>query len=113
LYVNQEINKELVAKTWATSSQTTDKIETVDANEIIGFAPNNSYNDEFDSSNVQLTNNSAKKFEEILNNTEAFKANNIPASAIIGNGVTPRGYGEYRSYYQLPYIYFNKLFKIF
>lgn len=113
LYVHQEINKELVAKIWATSSQTSDKIETVEANEIIGFAPNNSYNDEFDSSNVQLNSNSAKKFEDILNNTEAFKANNIPASAIIGDGVTPRGYGEYRSYYQLPYIYFNKLFKIF
>jgi hypothetical protein len=62
---------------------------------------------------VQLDSGHSKKFEDILNETSDFTKQNISASSIVGDGILPRSYGEYRSYYQLPYIYFNKLFQIF
>ena len=37
----------------------------------------------------------------------------IDAETVIGEGLLPREVGEYRSYMQIPYIYFNKLFQIF
>ena len=37
----------------------------------------------------------------------------VEPKTVIPNGLLPREYGEYRSYLQLPYIYWNKLFKIF
>ena len=40
-------------------------------------------------------------------------ATGVSADNVLPNGMTPRGIGEFRSYLQLPYIYWNKLFQIF
>jgi len=86
--------------------------ENYNVADIIGFAPNNAFSEGFDYTNVQTSSIKSQPFTDILGNS--FKeATGIDADKVISNGMTPRGYGEYRSYLQLPYIYWNKLFKIF
>lgn len=128
-YVDETINKDLVYDLWSNSSgldttlyENTD--EDYRISEILGFAPNNSYNDEFDYKTFQKQNeNTSEKFEEVLDrrakqvtgNEEATYQSlvGVAADTVIGEGLLPREIGEYRSYMQLPYIYFNKLFQIF
>lgn len=103
--------------------------------DYIGFIPNNSYDDDFDYKVFQLNNqNSSKTFAEVLDAQARAVGNGkdddqngevddkddnyqtvvgIPAETVIGEGLLPREIGEYRSYLQIPYIYFNKLFQIF
>lgn len=142
-YVEETIDKDLIYKLWTSKPNlddlrlqekfkefydvTTGKVTitpNIDYNveDIIGFAPNNSFDENFDYKIFQEKNsNSTKSFAEVLDN----KANGIEegktyadytginADTVIGNGLLPRDIGEYRSYMQLPYIYFNKLFQIF
>jgi len=128
-YVEETINKDLVYDLWSnggglntTLYENTD--ESYRLSEIIGFAPNNSYNDEFDYKTFQKKNeNTSEKFEEVLDRRAKQVAGNdeatyqslvgVAADTVIGEGLLPREIGEYRSYMQLPYIYFNKLFQIF
>lgn len=128
-YVDETINKDLVYDLWSngggintTLYENTD--ESYRLSEIIGFAPNNSYNDEFDYKTFQKQNEDAsKKFEEVLDDKAKQVTSNedatyqslvgVAADTVIGEGLLPREIGEYRSYMQLPYIYFNKLFQIF
>lgn len=121
-YVNEQINKDLIWELWRSGSGIDTTLRTRDEQEyrleeIIGFAPNNSYSDGFDYKTFQLENeNSSKKFSEVLDTKAGGKyedVTGIAADTVIGNGLLPREIGEYRSYYQLPYIYFNKLFQIF
>lgn len=128
-YVDETINKDLVYDLWSndgglntTLYENTD--EEYRLSEIIGFAPNNSYNDDFDYKTFQKKNeNTSEKFEEVLERKAKQVAGNdeatyqslvgVAADTVIGEGLLPREIGEYRSYMQLPYIYFNKLFQIF
>lgn len=139
-YVEETINKDLVYDLWSnggglntTLYENTD--EDYRISEIIGFAPNNSYNDDFDYKTFQKPNeNTSEKFAEVLDNRAKQVGNDkdddedgtidndddnyqtvvgIAADTVIGEGLLPREIGEYRSYMQLPYIYFNKLFQIF
>lgn len=90
----------------------------------LGFAPNNAFEEDFDYKTFQKNNqNTSMKLSEVLdervqvieNNTEATYQSvvGIAADTVIGDGMLPRDIGEYRSYMQLPYIYWNKLFQIF
>lgn len=85
----------------------------------IGFTPTNSgYYKDFDSksfTSVGIFNNSFKTMQvvDVLNNTTDFTKTNYSAESVVGDGLLPRQVGEFRSYYQQPYIYFNKLFQIF
>ena len=103
--------------------------------DYIGFVPNNSYDDDFDYKVFQLNNqNSSKTFAEVLDEKARAVGNGkdddgngevddkddnyqtvvgIPAETVIGEGLLPREIAEYRSYLQIPYIHFNKLFQIF
>lgn len=126
-YVNQVINKELVHKLWNNEPNLDDLdlFESTNSKyriqDYIGFIPNNSYDDDFDYKIFQKDFKSSKPFAEVLND----RANNIEegtnyahftgidAETVIGEGLLPREIGEYRSYMQIPYIYFNKLFQIF
>lgn len=102
--------------------------------DYLGFIPNNSYEENFDYKTYEIktygehgedkgmTNNISKTFAETLDDKAKSKlgdestyanATGIEAETIIGEGLLPREIGEYRSYYQLPYIFFNKLFQIF
>ena len=117
VYVNETINKELIYNAWHTVEQRDDILRKKTDNhyvvtDIIGFAPNNSFSEGFDYKTYQLNDSSSLTFAETLGDSFTDDTGISPDS-VIPNGMLPREIGEYRSYYQLPYIYFNKLFRIF
>lgn len=129
-YVDSVINKDLVYELWNNEPdlENLDLVENTDSNyrirDYIGFIPNNSYDDDFDYKTFQKQDSyNSMKFAELLDeqarivtgNTEASYQTvvGIAADTVIGDGLLPREIGEYRSYLQIPYIYFNKLFQIF
>ena len=117
-YVSETINKELVKQSWQSSGQTTDVLkETTDSGysitDILGFAPNNSFNEGFDYKSYQPDLYVSKQFTEVLDATTFETDTGVSPSTAIPNGLQPREIGEFRSYLQLPWIYWNKLFKIF
>lgn len=121
-YVFEEMNKELIKTCWTTDGQSTMtlmKRSNLDykVTDIIGFAPNNAFCEDFDYKSLEhkTTTEEPNQFEsipQILNEHWAGIVNQ-DANSIIPNGLTPRGFGEFRSYLQTPYIYWNKLFQIF
>ena len=121
-YVKEQINKDTIYKSWTNESSLTMPLyEITDSRykleDVIGFAPNNSFDEGFDYKTFQLENqNISKTFTEVLNEKAGGKYEDetgIAADTVIGNGLLPREIGEYRSYLQQPYIFFNKLFQIF
>lgn len=121
-YVKEQINKDTIYKSWTNESSLTMPLyEITDSRykleDVIGFAPNNSFDEGFDYKTFQLENqNISKTFTEVLNEKVGGKYEDetgIAADTVIGNGLLPREIGEYRSYLQQPYIFFNKLFQIF
>ena len=116
-YVNNIINKELIYDSWTHPGQTDNilrKCNDVNYNvhDIIGFAPNNSFSENFNYDTFQSSTTQSSQFTDVLGDT--FKqATGIDPETAIPNGLLPREIGEYRSYLQLPYIYWNKLFQIF
>ena len=117
-YVNTTMNKELIYNSWTSSGQNSSVLKkTTDSGysitDIIGFAPNNAFSSDFDYKTYQYNDHASSTFENVLNNEGFESATGIKASAVIPNGLLPREIGEYRSYHQLPFIYWNKLFQIF
>lgn len=111
-YVDEYINKELIYNSWTSTGQSSPNL-TGDFTNYIGFAPNNSFNEEFDYKTWQKGELESDTFENTLNLHSFTEITGVQPSTAIPNGLLPREIGEYRSYFQLPYIYFNKLFKIF
>lgn len=116
-YVGEYINNRLVADSWLTGEQYYSELKKkTDAGyrviDIIGFAPNNSFSEGFDYKNFQLTPNSIMSFADVLGDKFTEQTGVEPDTAI-PNGLLPREIGEFRSYLQLPFIYWNKLFQIF
>lgn len=153
-YVEETISKELIYRLWSNEANTdivlqdkyynvinpnTGQIHKVSnakykVQDILGFVPNNSYEDDFDYTTYQLKNDRTETFAQTLDGKSKSVGNGkdddgdgtidkgddtyqtvvgIAADTIIGEGLLPREIGEYRSYMQLPYIFFNKLFQIF
>lgn len=112
-YVDTIINKELVKEMWETANQSEYDISDADVKDIIGFAPSDCYDDIFDYQTFQLSSQKSKLFKDVLDERESWLKLGIDTETIIPDGLTPRGLGEYRSYLQQPYIYFNKLFQMF
>lgn len=116
-YVEETINKELIKSSWEKSGQLDSVLrkrgdQNYDVLDIIGFAPNNSFSEGFNYDTYQSSATQSSRFVDVLG--DSFKqATGIDPSTVIPNGLLPREIGEYRSYLQLPYIYWNKLFKIF
>lgn len=126
-YVSETINKDLVYNLWSNEPDFNDLslLETSDNNykveNILGFAPNNSYTEDFDYKTFQVDNTTSELFKDELddsakkvgdNNSTYESVVGISSETVVGNGILPRAIGEFRSYLQLPYIYFNKLFTI-
>lgn len=120
-YVDNYITKDLVYESWTTNGQTYSDLDDALDNDswtsIYGFACSaNSLNPEFESKSVQTWDEqirTTKEFKEILDNNESFKRVYLDSQTVIGDGLTPRQFGEFRSYYQTPFIYWNKLWQIF
>ena len=64
---------------------------------------------EFKSGNTSYT----RTFADILTNLSDYTTKTgTDGETTIPNGMTPRGIGEYRSYLQQPFIFYNKIFQI-
>ena len=115
-YVDSTINKSLVVSSWNSTGQATYDLDNSTITDIIGFAPNNSYYDEFDCKSFQYDTAAANTFTDTLahkwDDGNGNYVTGIEPETAIPNGMLPRDIGEFRSYYQLPYIYWNKLWQI-
>lgn len=111
-YVDVIMSKELIKDSWESTGQSVESIDDAGLHDIIGFAPNNSFNEDFDYTSYQVDETSSRKFTATLGTTFQRDSGFDPETAI-PDGLLPREIGEYRSYLQLPFIYFNKLFQIF
>ncbi len=125
-YVDEFITNSLVHDSWITESQSQETIKEkgetgYNVTDIIGFAPSNASKEGFDFTTFQVASEgegASMTFQEALEKGfEGFptfeEVTGISPATIIPNGIYPRAIGEYRSYLQLPYIYWNKLFQIF
>lgn len=127
-YVNDTIDKQFIYNSWTSTGQQYAQLypkyfypsgsstpvshPAHRITDIIGFAPNNSFSEGFDHTTYQTGFNTSSTFTETLG--DAFtEATGIEPSTAIPNGMLPREIGEYRSYLQLPFIYWNKLFQVF
>lgn len=109
-YGSQIINAATLKEMW-----TEEHIYNEELNDstLINFAPNNAMSDGFDYTSFQKGNDSIVKFTDVLNEIEFTEEAGVEPDNVIPNGILPREIGEYRSYLQLPYIHFYKLFLIF
>lgn len=113
-YIHSVINKNLIQSSFQ-YSQSQLNLSSATIYDIIGFAPSAySYNDEFDSKSIQTVPLSGEtKAIKYISDWLSSTASTMDYKTVVGDGLLPRQAGELRSYYQLPYIYFNKLFQIF
>lgn len=116
-FVEEYITKDLVTSSWNSTGQTQSTLikkglNNYSVTDIIGFAPNNAFSEEFDYKTVQMSTASSQLFTDVLGETFTTNTGAEPDTAI-PDGMLPREFGEYRSYLQLPWIYFNKLFQVF
>ena len=117
-YVNVTMNKELIYNSWTSTGQSSSVLKKrtdsgYSVTDIIGFAPNNSFSNDFDYKTYQYNDSASSTFENVLTNEGFEAATGVKPNTAIPNGLLPREIGEYRSYNQLPFIYWNKLFQIF
>lgn len=121
-YFNGIISKELLKECWESTSNSLTLRKRGDsgykASDIIGFFPSNALNSNFDYKTVETLRDNRyidAPFATILKEGQpTFEIkNNCTTETAIGEGLTPNGYGEFRSWLQQPFIYFNQLFQIF
>lgn len=115
-YVKEYISYNLVRDSWNSSGQSSYTLKKKGdtgyrVTDIIGFAPNNSFSEGFDYKSY-VYENKIMKFTDTLGDSFT-TATGVSPDTAIPNGMLPREIGEYRSYNQLPFIYWNKLFQIF
>lgn len=131
-YVEEKINKSIVARSWNSAGQieqtlqkkwryvilpdgTISRVANLNYHltDIIGFAPCNAKDGNFDYTMYQLNQSSSEEFSKTLEEQYESLGMNVNGGDLVKEGLLPRDIGEFRSYNQMPYIYFNKLFKIF
>ena len=132
-YLEEYINKELVYNSWKSTGQTQYNLQekwyyimnpqtgefvkkpnlSYKTTDIIGFAPNNAFDNGFDYKTFQSTTAKFETFTSVLENTNFEEMTGVSPDRVIPNGLLPREIGEYRSYLQLPFIYWNKFFQMF
>ena len=132
-YLEEYINKELVYNSWKSTGQS--QLGLIEkwvyiinpqtgvvvkkpnlaykTTDIIGFAPNNAFDNSFDYKTYQSTTSKFETFTSVLEKTNFEEMTGTSPDSVIPNGLLPREIGEYRSYLQLPFIYWNKLFQMF
>ena len=117
-YVDEHITRDLVKQSWESAGQTSSDLKKKSAagytvTDIIGFAPNNAFSEGFDyKTHEDVRDAKTYTFTDTLGNS-FLEDTGIQPDTAIPNGLLPREIGEYRSYMQLPFIYWNKLFQVF
>ncbi len=129
VYVDTVINGALIFKCWNSEQDDYTLRKTTDSNyditDIIGFLPNNSFSTDFDYKTYEYIDSSGNyvstTFQEALdyphlglNYDKTFEEYTGCASeSVIGDGLYPVQYADFRSYEQIPFIYWNKFWQIF
>lgn len=116
-YIAEYMNQGLIYSSWTTGYQRNWKLKekgetAYRLTDIIGWAPNNSFSEGFDYKTFQLGEYSAKTFSDVINEVYTASGKSMDGETLIGEGMLPREIGEFRSYHQMPFIYFNKLFQM-
>lgn len=117
-YYCEQIDASLIYDCWqnTTNNSTLLKKKTdtdYSRDSIIGFTPNLAYNDDFDYNTYQLTDYKSEPLTDVLNSIKFGDKTGIEPDTATGGKISPRGMGEFRSYLQTPYIYFNQFFQLF
>ena len=117
-YYCEQIDASLIYDCWqntANNSTLLKKKTDTDysRNSIIGFTPNLAYNDDFDYNTYQLTEYKSETLTDVLASIKFADKTGIEPDTATGGKISPRGMGEFRSYLQTPYIYFNQFFQLF
>ena len=132
-YLEEYINKELVYNSWKSTGQKQSVLQekwyyimnpqtgevvkkpnlAYKVTDIIGFAPNNSFDNGFDYKTFQTTSSKFETFTSVLEKGNFEEMTGASPDNAIPNGLLPREIGEYRSYLQIPFIYWNKFFQMF
>ena len=132
-YLEEYINKELVYNSWKSTGQKQYNLQekwyyvintqtgeivkkpnlAYKTTDIIGFAPNNAFDNGFDYKTFQNKYSKFETFTSVLENTNFEEMTSVSPDSVIPNGLLPREIGEYRSYLQIPFIYWNKFFQMF
>lgn len=117
-YYCEQIDASLIYDCWqntANNSTLLKKKTDTDysRNSIVGFTPNLAYNDDFDYNTYQLTEYKSETLTDVLASIKFADKTGIEPDTATGGKISPRGMGEFRSYLQTPYIYFNQFFQLF
>ena len=115
LTYNLTMNRNLIK---ASFDATTPQLAMYDANgniicgdtDIIGYCiTNKGYNPNFDSKQYEYLADEEVKTKSYIKQIEEAYPSLTNIDAVLGNGLLDREVGEFRSYYQKPYVYFNKI----
>lgn len=116
-YVNEVISKDLVKSFWDADQSMSYNVSLDQAQptDIIGFTPLNSLYPDFSAETYQAYDNTTVNIADRLKQTweEAELDTNYDTDSLVGDGLLPRSINDFRSYYQQPFIFFNKFFDIF
>lgn len=120
-YVKDIINRDFIYADFENNKSYVDLFDrngnVCNIHNIIGFLPNNAYMDGFNYKDIELKdgngNRFSKSFSDILDGLSDYaEKTGVDGDTTLPDGITPRGIGDYRSYLQQPYIFYNKLFQI-
>lgn len=120
-YYSEKMSNELIYNSWNTAKKSTTLFKKSDAGyvatNVIGYTPLNIRTDTnvFDQTTFQAADARATKFADVLDNLSNPTFSSVTlcdGSTAIGDGLKPRDIGEWRSYLQQPFIFFNQLVQI-
>lgn len=137
-YVDEYLNRSLIYNCWVKDGLPAWNLKKkgesgYDVTDIIGFSPNNAFTEDFkydsyytnvavgeeggtiiyEKQSQPLAEVIAQKTYDEPDRDVLREYTNVSSDVVVGNGLFPRSVGEFRSYLQLPYIYIDKLWKIF
>ena len=111
-YYKERMSKEIVFDSW-NYSRSHNSLNNARPDEIIGWAANNAFSDDFDyKSYVTPDDLTIKQFKDALP-ANFQEITRIDPASLLENGLKPRDIGEFRSYNQLPFYYWDMFWYIF
>jgi hypothetical protein len=120
-YYNETLNRQLIYDSWNSNQNVINLVKTGDSlyepHNIVGWTPLNIRydSDTLDQKSFELSDGTTKTFTEVLeqlNNPTFVDVTKCNPDTAIGDGLMPREIGEWRSYLQQPFMYFNKLMQL-
>lgn len=113
-YYKERINRQLVLSSWENIPRNYLDIASAIGHpeQFVGFLPNNAFSEDFDYKSYIGPDKANHKFEDALPSTFT-QSTGIQPSTIIPDGLKPRDIGEFRSYNQLPFYWWDMFWQIF